>query len=46
MSSGRLAGGARVSSVGQSLDIQLGKLKDCQKIFQEGRAAPRTSVRR
>ena len=30
-----LVGYARVSSVGQSLDIQLGKLKDCHKIFQE-----------
>ena len=30
-----LVGYARVSSVGQSLDVQLGKLKDCQKIFQE-----------
>ena len=28
-------GYARVSSVGQSLDIQLEKLKDCRKIFQE-----------
>jgi DNA invertase Pin-like site-specific DNA recombinase len=26
---------ARVSSVGQSLDVQLDKLKDCDKIFQE-----------
>lgn len=30
-----LVGYARVSSVGQSLGIQLGKLKDCHKIFQE-----------
>ena len=28
-------GDTRVSSVGQSLDIQLEKLKDCRKIFQE-----------
>ena len=28
-------GYARVSSVGQSLDVQLDKLKDCDKIFQE-----------
>ena len=30
-----LIGYARVSSVGQSLDIQLDKLKHCQKIYQE-----------
>jgi len=30
-----LIGYARVSSLGQSLDIQLGKLKHCDKIFQE-----------
>ncbi len=30
-----LVGYARVSSVGQSLDVQLEKLKRCQKIFQE-----------
>ena len=30
-----LVGYARVSSVGQSLDIQLEKLKHCKKIFQE-----------
>ncbi len=30
-----LVGYARVSSVGQSLDVQLGKLKHCDKIFQE-----------
>jgi len=33
-----LIGYARVSSVGQSLDIQLEKLKDCKKIFQEKRS--------
>ena len=30
-----LIGYARVSSVGQSLDVQLDKLKSCNKIFQE-----------
>lgn len=30
-----LIGYARVSSVGQSLDVQLDKLKHCEKIFQE-----------
>jgi DNA invertase Pin-like site-specific DNA recombinase len=30
-----LVGYARVSSVGQSLDVQLDKLKHCNKIFQE-----------
>ncbi len=30
-----LVGYARVSSVGQSLDVQLDKLKHCDKIFQE-----------
>lgn len=30
-----LVGYARVSSVGQSLDVQLDKLKNCKKIFQE-----------
>lgn len=30
-----LVGYARVSSIGQSLDVQLDKLKDCDKIFQE-----------
>jgi len=30
-----LVGYARVSSVGQTLDVQLGKLKHCDKIFQE-----------
>ncbi len=30
-----LIGYARVSSLGQSLDIQLGKLEHCEKVFQE-----------
>jgi len=30
-----VVGYARVSSVGQSLDVQLHKLKDCDKVFQE-----------
>ena len=30
-----LVGYARVSSVGQSLEVQLGKLKHCNKLFQE-----------
>jgi len=34
-----LVGYARVSSVGQSLDVQLDKLKDCWKIFQEKKSA-------
>ncbi|MEL6492328.1 MAG: recombinase family protein [Cyanobacteria bacterium J06621_3] len=32
-----VVGYARVSSVGQSLDMQLDKLKDCDKIFKEKR---------
>ena len=31
-------GYARVSSVGQTLDVQLDKLKDCDKVFQEKRS--------
>lgn len=34
-----LVGYARVSSVGQSLEVQLDKLKDCKKIFQEKQSA-------
>ena len=34
-----LVGCARVSSIGQSLEAQLDKLKDCKKIFQEKRSA-------
>ena len=30
-----LVGYARVSSLGQSLDVQLDKLEHCDKIFQE-----------
>ena len=30
-----LVGYARVSSVGQTLDVQLEKLKHCDKIYQE-----------
>ena len=32
-----IVGYARVSSVGQSLDVQLDKLKDCDKVFKEKR---------
>lgn len=34
-----LIGYARVSSVGQSLQVQLDKLKNCRKIFQEKKSA-------
>jgi len=34
-----LIGYARVSSVGQSLNVQLDKLQDCEKIFQEKHSA-------
>jgi DNA invertase Pin-like site-specific DNA recombinase len=34
-----LVGYARVSSVGQTLDVQLDKLKHCDKIFQEKKSA-------
>ena len=37
-----LVGYARVSSVGQSLDVQLEKLKHCNKIFQEKMSANTT----
>lgn len=30
-----LVGYARVSSVGQTLEVQLGKLKECERIYQE-----------
>lgn len=32
---GQMIGYARVSSTGQNLDVQLQKLKDCDKIFEE-----------
>jgi len=34
-----IVGYARVSSVGQSLKVQLDKLKDCDKIYQEKNSA-------
>lgn len=34
-----LIGYARVNPVGQSLDVQLNKLKSCQKIFQKKKSA-------
>ncbi len=34
-----LVGYARVSSIGQSLDVQLDKLKHCKKVFQEKKSA-------
>ncbi len=34
-----LVGYARVSSLGQSLDVQLDKLKNCSKVFQEKKSA-------
>lgn len=34
-----LVGYARVSSVGQSLDVQLTKLRHCDKVYQEQRSA-------
>jgi len=37
-------GYARVSSTGQSLDVQLEKLQDCDRIFQEKRSG--TSLQR
>jgi len=39
MSSIHLIGYARVSSIGQNLDVQLEKLKECHKIFQEKSSA-------
>lgn len=43
-----LVGYARASSVGQPLDVQLGKLKHCDKIFQDkqrGASSQRPSLR-
>ena len=37
-----IVGYARVSSVGQSLDVQLDKLKHCDKIFQEKKTGTNT----
>jgi DNA invertase Pin-like site-specific DNA recombinase len=34
-----LIGHARVSSVGQSLDLQLDKLQHCDKVYQEKKSA-------
>ena len=38
-------GYARVSSIGQSLEVQLDKLKDCDKVFQEKRSGKQTDNR-
>ena len=38
-------GYARVSSIGQSLEVQLDKLRDCDKIFQEKRSGKQTDNR-
>ncbi len=38
-------GYARVSSVGQSLEVQLDKLKDCDKVFREKRSGRQTETR-
>lgn len=39
-----LVGYARVSSIGQSLDVQLDKLKHCDKIFQEKKVVHHANV--
>jgi DNA invertase Pin-like site-specific DNA recombinase len=33
-----IVGYARVSSIGQSLDVQLEKLKECKRVFKEKRS--------
>ena len=38
-------GYARVSSIGQSLEVQLDKLKDCDKVFQEKCSGKQTDNR-
>ena len=38
-------GYARVSSIGQSLDVQLDKLHGCDKVFQEKRSGKQTDTR-
>jgi DNA invertase Pin-like site-specific DNA recombinase len=38
-------GYARVSTIGQSLEVQLDKLKDCDKVFQEKRSGKQTDNR-
>jgi DNA invertase Pin-like site-specific DNA recombinase len=40
-----LVGYARVSSIGQSLDVQLEKLKGCKKIFQEKKSGTASGKR-
>jgi DNA invertase Pin-like site-specific DNA recombinase len=42
---GQKIGYARVSSVGQSLDVQLDKLNGCDKVFQEKRSGKQTDTR-
>lgn len=39
-------GYARASSIGQSLEVQLDKLKDCDKVFQEKRSGKQTDNRK
>src|SRR4051794_25498190 len=41
-----LVGYARVSSVGQSLEVQLDKLKHCDKVYREKRSAAAAGKRR
>lgn len=42
---GHTIGYARVSSAGQSLEVQLDKLKDCDRVFQEKRSGTQTGNR-